>query len=177
MSFVYIDSPVAAIHAEINSVRTSPDVIAIVIKVPPPNKPPAGAVTFNDLECTVDDIQKISEIISKMGEKSKLYLLAHESYLRKIGDEVRHVHPLKFLSVALSNPYLKSCMVKFRDDYFKWHNFIIDLQDALNAHSSQGNVSKYLNDFAKTVGVAPEAIQKHVDKREWVEMIDYILTH
>lgn len=178
----------SCIHIEAKSLRLPPfardgisvsvvDAIASIIKIPSPDQQPAGKAAFKDLECTVDDIRKINEIISKMGEKNKVYLLLHEAYLRKIGDEVRHVHPLKFLSVILSDPYLKSCMAKFRTDFFKWHNFISDLESALDLHSSQGTLSMYVDDFAKSINVPPDGIKKYIDKHEWTQMIDYILAH
>jgi hypothetical protein len=153
-----------------------PDAIAAIIKVPSPIQPAPGNVQFENL-CNLDDIRIINEIISTIATKNKAYLLWHESQLRKLGDEVQHVHPLKFLSVILADVYLKSCLEKFRHDYFKWHGFYGDLQKALNAHSDLGTVQTYFNDFAKSVGVAPESIRKYADKREWVDMIDYIIAH
>lgn len=153
-------------------------VIATMVKIPPMNQPPASILTFAQLPCTPQDEQKIHRLISSMAEHGKMtLLLKYQGELRQIGRDIEYVHPLKFLSIILSDSYLKSCLKKIRGDYFKWTNFMDGLGDGLSSQAEKKAVAIYLNDFAKKVGVAPESIQRFIETRHWEDMVVYLLNN
>lgn len=130
---------------------------------------------WNDLICTDEDRANIYEIISTVGEKSKLALLFYQSYLREKGAQITHVHPLKFLAVIFSDAHLKICMYYIWDDYFKRSSFIGDLSDALNREADRDKIYPYLTDFANEVGKPIETVKSYVDVRDWNNMIIFLL--
>lgn len=155
-----------------------PKRLASIVKVPPSKPPVTAEGAFKDLECTNEDVQKITRLISVMGENGKLtLLLKYQKELRQIGREIEHVHPLKFLSVILTNPHLKSCMREVHSDYFKWTNFLDGIGNGLSSQHKQGKVSVYLNDFAQTVGVSVESLQPYVQSHDWENMLVYLINH
>ena len=152
------------------------DRIASIIKIPPPTQPPAGELSYNQLACSEIDRQKITRLISVMAENGKLTLLIkYQRDLRQIGREIDHVHPLKFLSTIFSNPTLKGYMKEIYHDYFKWTNFMDGLGNGLTAQAKQGKIVPYLNDFAKEVGVQPEALQGYVQSLDWENMLVFLM--
>lgn len=153
-----------------------PNALASIIKIPPTRPPDPSAISYNDLPLSIDDAQKITRLITVMGENGKVALLfKYQKELRQIGREIEHVHPLKFVSVILSNPYLKSCMKEVHKDYFKWTNFMDGLGNGLTSQNKQGRVSIYLNDFANAFGVSLEKLQQFVDKQEWENMLIFLI--
>lgn len=165
-------------HAELAEISYKVPHVASIVKIPPPTQPPASAATFADLPCSQEEVQKINKLISTMAEHGKLTLLVkYQGELRQIGREIEHVHPMKFLSVILSDPYLKSCLSRIKDDYFKWSNFMDGIGNGLSVQDKQGKVSIYLNDFAKACNIPVESIQGFVQSHSWEDMIVYMINH
>ena len=155
-----------------------PNILASIIKIPPTEPPAASAATFNDLVCSPEDVQKITRLVSVMGENGKVVLLfKYQKELRQIGREIDHVHPLKFITVIMSDPHLKSCIKQVHSDYFKWTNFLDGLGNGLTSQHSQNKISVYLNDFAKGLGLAPESLQKYVEKQDWENMLIFLMNN
>ena len=152
--------------------------IASIIKIPPTQPSAPSEISYNDLPLSDEDAQKITRLITVMGENGKVTLLfKYQKELRQIGREIEHVHPLKLMSVIMANPYLKACMKQVFSDYFKWTNFMDGIGNGLTSQHKQGKVSIYLNDFAKVFGIAPEILQKYADKQEWENMILFLINN
>lgn len=143
-----------------------------ILKKPPPKPIELG---YTDLVCTEQDRADIYEIISTVAARGKLSLLFQQNHLREKGAQITHVHPLKFLGVIFSDPYLKNCMSYIWDDYFKRTNFIADLSGALSREADRGKLHPYLGDFAKEVGISPEAIKGYIDTRDWGNLLLFLI--
>lgn len=140
-------------------------------------KPPVKPVetSYFQLECTEQDKANIYEIISTMAEKGKLSLLFQQSYLREIGAQINHVHPLKFLAVIMKEPYLKSCMSYIWDDYFKRNGFMDGIAPALSREAEKGKLEFHLDEFAKDVGLPKEHIKAYFDVHDWENLVLYLI--
>ena len=155
-----------------------PNAIASIIKIPPSQPPAPSDISFNELPLSSEDAQKITRLISVMGENGKVTLLfKFQKELRQIGRDIEHVHPLKLLSVIMSDPYLKKCMQQIHGDYFKWTNFMDGIGNGLTSQDKQGKVKIYLDDFAKAYGVEPGTLQKFADNQEWENMLIYLINN
>lgn len=143
-----------------------------IIKKPPVKSVETG---YHDLICSDQDQANIYEIISTMAEKGKLSLLFQQSYLREIGAQINHVHPLKFLAVILKEPYLKSCMAVIWDDYFKRNGFMDGLAPSLSREAEKGKVQFYLQDFASDIGMPYEHIKPYADVHDWENMVLFLI--
>ena len=175
-------APLSAYVAEAVCLSSLPELIAGIIKIPPPdsssNAP--SEMTFGELICTEADRENIAYIISTMAENGKLKLLfSYKSELKQRGAEINHVHPLRLLGVVFSDPYLKECMDRIYDDYFKWDGFLNGEGDgliqSLQRHASQGRIEVYLNDFAKQVGADPEIVKGYAKSSDWENLVRYLL--
>ena len=138
----------------------------------PPSRPTESS--YKELVCTDQDRENIREIISAMGEKGKLALLFQQTYLRELGTHINHVHPLKFLSVIMTDQYLKSCMTIIWNDYFKKKGLLDGLVPALSREAEKGKLQLYLPDFANEVGVLHEDLKPYTDVYDWENMVLFI---
>lgn len=131
------------------------------------------------LICTQEDRAKIAEIITALGTKGKIALLFNQSHYRRLGKDIEHVYPLKFLEVILTDKELKNYMRIFRKDYFKWSNFIGDFSKSLTNRVKDGSLVNFLPEFSKVVNVNVEKIKPFLsDKSDnrWEKMIDLLLS-
>jgi hypothetical protein len=190
---IHFDAPTATttyayVHASIKTRTTAPflkDELSVAlpktiahIVIPPPTQPPTADVAYDQLACSDVDKQKITRLISTIAENGKLVLLLkYQRELRQIGREIDHVHPLKFLSTIMSNPTLKADMREIYHDYFKWTNVMDGLGNGLTTQAKQGKVAIYLNEFAKEVGVKPEALQGYVQSQDWENMVVFLMNN
>ena len=163
-------------------IRSIPDLIAGVIKIPPAETTlmPPKEYSYEELVCTDLDRKNVGYIISTMAEHGKLKLLfSYKSELEQRGLEINHMHPLKLLAVVFSDPYLKECMRQIHTDYFKWDGFLNGqgggLVQSLERHASQGKIDPYLTAFATEVGADPEVLQGYAKSSDWENMVRYLL--
>lgn len=142
-----------------------------IIKIPPKDAIPT---TYQALVRSEKDEEVITELITNMGEKSKLGLLRIALHMEELGDHVRHVHPYKFFGYIYSQPHLKECMQMILSDYWKKNSFINGMTPALNNEHRVGSLRKYIKNFCEEAGVKPYQIQPYLDSRDWEGMLHFL---
>ncbi len=148
-------------------------IVAGIIKIRP-NK----NVKYTDLPCSEEDRSRIVEIFSTMGKHGKISLLLnHKSRLEQLGDEIRHVAPLKVLEVLCTTPNMREYLLLVMDDYFKRSNFLEGITPNLNSDATKGKLQEFLPDFATAVGTQKENLEPFVVKKAWREFIEYLFEH
>ena len=158
-----------------NQFKQAGFVLGKIIKIPPKKN---TNLTYQELPCPKKDQNKIIDLITTIGNHGKFdLLLNHKSRCEKLGDEVRYIHPYKFLSVIMKNPETKKAMKNIYEDFFKWHNFIGGIAPVLNNHKKMGTLNKYLNDFADDIHIHPNHLKPFIEAGNWKEFIHYIITH
>jgi hypothetical protein len=145
---------------------------ASIIKKPPvkPMETP-----YAELICTDQDKTRIHEIVTTTAENSKLHLLFKQSYLKGLGSQIDHVHPLKFLSTIITDPHLKSCLGYIWNDHFKKNGFLDGLGPALTRESEKGKLQQYIAPFSAEVGVSPESLRPYFDVHDWENMVFFLI--
>jgi hypothetical protein len=145
---------------------------ASIIKFPPPN---TKKDAYKDLVCTDQDRMNIHELITILAENGKLSLLVKQSYVKNLGAQVNHVHPLKFLGVIFSNPALKMAMTDIFDDYFKRSGFMDGLGGSLSREADKGQLDPFLEDFAAEVKVPVGELRKFIQSRDWENLVRFLM--
>lgn len=130
---------------------------------------------YQDLACTEKDQSVIHEIITTMAENGKLYLLMKKSYMHGLGEQINHVHPLKFLSTILTHPHLKECLYGIFDDYFKRNGFMDGIGGSLTREAEKNKLTQYIDGFAKEVGTTKDQIQSFFDQKDWEALVRHFL--
>lgn len=155
----------------------SPSVqLAAIVKIPKTDdnqKPTYDSLTPSELEK-----REIEDLISSMGQYGKITLLIkHKSRLEKIGDDLRHLHPYKFLSTIFANPQLKIYMKEIMQDYFKRTNFIDGLVPSIEAELVKGTIYEFLSDFCSELSLNENDVRSIIDKKDWTRLVGYLTNH
>jgi len=151
--------------------------LASIIKIPSKTD---KNLTFAELPRTLEDEQKIDDLISSMGIHGKLTLLLHhEKRLRKIGDELRYLHPFKFLGFIFSpkNSHLKQHMGEIFDDYFKRTNFVKDYSQTMDIYDLKNDLTVYLEDFSKEVDIPANEILPFIKDKNWEGLVRFLIKY
>ncbi len=154
----YAPSPVASL-------------IATMIKFPVEDKSPAYA----DLVCTQQDQANIYEIITQLADNGKISLLFKKGYIEDLGDQIQHVHPLKFLSTIVIHPHLNSCLYEVFDDYFKRNGFMNGIGPRLTKEAEKGKLNQYIADFAGEVKIPQDRLMKFFKNQDWEGLVRFFI--
>lgn len=136
---------------------------------------PIENLPYTKLECTEHHKTVIKTIISLMGENGKLWLLANKGKMNQLGEEIRTVHPLKFLETIFSNGYLVKCMAIIFDDYFKKKGFMDGLGSSLDAKFQTGELKRYMADFAESLGISKKLIEPYFKNADWDNLVYFLI--
>ncbi len=150
-------------------------ILSAIVKFPSKNN---KMVTYQELPRTFEDEQKIDDLISTLGIHGKITLLLHhEKRLRKMGDELRYMHPFKFIGYIFSKPDLKEHMRAIFDDYFKRTNFVKDFAQTMDIYDLRNKLMPYLDDFANEVKIAVDKIKPFIDKKDWEGLLRFLINY
>jgi hypothetical protein len=146
--------------------------LAAIIKLPPN---PGVDVAYVDLVCTDEDRANIEELIKSIADNSKFSLLLNQNHLKNIGAQINHVHPLKFLAVAVSSEQLKGHLIQIFDDYFKRNGFMDGLGQSLTREAEKKKIELYLPAFAEEIGVPQESMHSYIQSRDWEGLLQFLM--
>ena len=148
---------------------------AAIVKIPSKGQ---KNESFAELPRTAEDEVKITDLISTMGSNGKIALLLHhERRLRKMGDELRYIHPLKFIGFIFSKPDLKEHMGSIFDDFFKRINFVKDYSQAIDVFDLKNMLVIYVDDFCKEVDVNPDKIRPFINNKDWEGLLRFLINN
>ncbi len=130
------------------------------------NVPEGELSAYERLPISVEDKQKINAILTTMADNNVFQLLFEKKRLERLGQEVNHVHPLRFLGAVFNDPRLVYCMFQIRNSGFKWNGFIDGLADRLKLEIRANNVNKYVLGFSESLDVRAEDVQTYVNYQD-----------
>ena len=160
---------------EITKSMTTSNLIAGIVKIPPKqeNKTYATLPGSDPIER-----EKMIELFTIMGSHGKVdLLLYHEKHLRKLGEEIKHVHPLKLLGCVFSTPNMKEYMDDIYHDYFKWKNFFGGYAPNMDHELMKNNLLQYTEDFALEVNIPSHRIKPFLDNRDWKGLFKFLIDY
>jgi len=130
---------------------------------------------FHRLPINHVDREKISKIIHTMGKERVYKLLFKKSELERLGREVNHVHPFRFLWHVFTNDQLRHDMRKIYSSYFKWRGFLDGLCERLNREADADNLNRYARGFSREVGKSEGDILNYIRSRRFEQMVIYLM--
>ncbi|MDE3055999.1 MAG: hypothetical protein KGI80_04850 [Verrucomicrobiota bacterium] len=156
-----------------SSFAFSPTPTAAVIKITPKKD-----LSYSDLPCTEQDRVRIAELITCLADSNYATLLLREEHLRRLGHQLNDVHPLKFLSVLVTQ--MKPRLKQVFEDSLKRRGFIHG-QDGLAVNLSReaqkGQLPSYIAPFAAEVGVSPAQIEPFFSRGDWEGLASFLIYH
>jgi hypothetical protein len=117
----------------------------------------------------------IEKIVSSLAEKTLAQLLLDRKEMEKRGDQVRHVHPLRFMGHVFHDPYLKSCLPQFKNSAFKWSNFVDGFVQKMREEMAKGNIVKHLEGFCDYLKIDIEKVSELVNKGQFEDLIYFLM--
>lgn len=117
----------------------------------------------------------IEKIVSSLAEKTLAQLLLDRKEMEKRGDQIRHVHPLRFMGYVFHDPYLKACLPQFKNSAFKWSNFIDGFVQKMREEMAKGNVVKHLEGFCDYLKVDLEKVSELVNSGQFEDLIYFLM--
>lgn len=115
-------------------------------------------------------------IVTTLATASWPSLLAKKSSLKKAGDRIDHLHPLRFLRTVFNDEELNGCLHVIRDRSKVWKEFYSGLSDTLEKEASANNITDTMvADFAKSVKVNVKLISKPIKDHNWDGFIEILM--
>ncbi len=139
--------------------------------------PVEGNPTDLFLKLPLKDSEKkiIASIVETLADNNVFQLALKETEMNQRGDKINHVHPLRFLGVAFSDPKLKSCMQEIKKNYFKWNGFIGGLSKRIDEEYNRDNLLRYVPGFSSYVNVDPEQVKRYISNRDWDGLVRFLM--
>ena len=118
-----------------------------------PPTPPQTADLFSLLPITPEEKEKIRLIIHTLGTTWLPVLVGQASYLGRLGREIDHVHPLRFLERILLDNTLLGHLDTIHNTPFVWTQFLEGLSGKLNRE--RAGLPAYIPGFARSMQIDP----------------------
>ena len=122
--------------------------------------------------------EDIRYILKTLATNSWLQLLNAQSSLKKAGDRIDHIHPLRFLMCIFTDEELKASVHSIRDRNKIWHEFFDGLANSLEEESKRNNLrNEHIRDFASIINIDHSLIAPSIQEQQWQKTIDQLLLY
>lgn len=161
--------PRAGLSANKENLEALVQLPAVTLSEPPKEN------TYEQLPLTGDERQKIGLILKTLAENNVVNLLFEKKHLERLGHDINHVHPLRFLGTVFKEPRLVYFVRQIRRSTFKWRGFIDGFSSRFNEEIKEGNVNAYLPGLAESLNVRVEEIQSYVNYQDFEGLVIFLL--
>lgn len=120
--------------------------------------------------------KEMTYIITTLANDSLLSIGTSRSSLKKAGDKIDHLHPLRFLMTIFTDEKLKAGVHAIRDrGGWTWEGFIDGITGSLKAEGGRNNLLPYVSDFAEKVKIDPSLILPSLEKGKWSDFVNLLI--
>ncbi len=130
---------------------------------------------YQQLVVSPTDAERIRSLVKTIASESLTELFLKRKQLKKMGTQIHHVHPIRFLGIIVSDPNLKSGMIAIEKSFFKWSSFIQGLSERLNEEYDHSNLAPYIPGFCDTIKANPIQVQTFMKQKKWSELVKYLI--
>lgn len=122
------------------------------------------------------DTTDLTYILDTLAQASLLKIGKSKSSLKKAGDRIDHIHPLRFLLTIFSDEKLKADIHAIRDRGWIWSEYIDGLSRTLNQEAQAGNLKpEFVQNFASTLGVDYNTVMHFIQSKQWTGLVDNLI--
>ncbi len=104
---------------------------------------------------------------------SWMTLISKSTEMKRIGQEIRHVHPLKFLEYIFKHAALPAKMDAVQKNSLTWNPFVKGLSEKLQKEAQ--NLPGCILGFARSVNVNTEDIKPFFARRNWAGLVQFLI--
>lgn len=120
-----------------------------------------------------DDLAFITTTLARSSLPS---LATSKSSLKKAGDRIDHLHPLRFLMTIFTDEELKANISAIRSRSWVWGKFYDGLEGSLKEESRKNNMNnEFVIDFANIIGINVSLIQNAIQEKHWKEFVNILI--
>lgn len=130
---------------------------------------------YDNLPISNEEKQKIAKILTTMADNNVFQLLFEKKYLERLGQEVHHVHPVRFLGTVFIDPNLVKCMHSIHSSGFKWGGFMDGFAERLKGEIKAGNVNHYIPGLAEKLNVRASDIQAYINTKDIEGLVVFLM--
>ncbi len=127
------------------------------------------------LSITAQEKQLISKLLTTMADNNVFQLLIEKGRLEKIGKNIHHIHPMRFLATVFSDQQLTECMREIRRSHFKWDGFMDGFAQRMKGEAAKGNLAPYVPGFASEVHRDPEVILSYILSQNFEGLVKFLI--
>lgn len=135
-------------------------------------------VIWRDYHEQVTDQEKeyIAFIVTTLGNKPLTKIYKEKDNLKKIGDKIDHIHPLRFLMTVFTDEELKAAIANIKESRWVWGEFKKGLFNSLKDESKSKNMNiEFIQDFANTVEIDSSLIIPAINQSDWDGLISILI--
>ena len=130
---------------------------------------------YYELRLTPSDSQNIAKLIDYLA-MSKPKILLNKNKVEKVGDNVRAVHPLRFIGHIISTPSLKKKLEKdIEGSLFVWGNFVKGFGERMSKEKSHGRLDRYIPGFCQYLGISEQTVQHYIKQEKWEDFVKFLI--
>jgi hypothetical protein len=127
---------------------------------------------FRQLPITQEEQRKIFTIVNTMGQ-SWLTLLRNKGTLETYGEQIQHVHPLKFLEYTFKHPTLPKDLESASKSSLTWTPFISGLSEKLRRVAA--TLPQYKASFARSINVNLNDLDPFFSTANWDALVRFLI--
>ena len=124
-------------------------------------------------EVAKSEKKDMTYIITTLSQSSLLSIANERSSLKKAGQRIEHVHPLRFLCTIFSDEELKIGIKGIRErSSWIWDEFFSNFKDNLEKEDQKNNIlSSHVKDLAKKIKIDSALIIPIINRKDWGQLI------
>lgn len=130
---------------------------------------------FYSLPISMLDRQNIGRLLTIMAENSVFKLLFEKKRLERIGHDINHVHPIRFIATLFSDFRLVTCLQRIKQSTFKWDGFVDGFSERLRQEVRAKNVNRFVPGMAKILNVNAADVQAYINYDDFEGLMNYLI--
>lgn len=120
--------------------------------------------------------EDLAYITTTLARSSLPSLATSKSSLKKAGDRIDHLHPLRFLMTIFTDEELKANISAIRSRGWVWDKFYSGLEGSLKEEARKNNMNnEFVVDFANIIGINVSLIQPAIQEKRWKEFVNLLI--
>lgn len=129
-------------------------------------------------EVSEKEKKNISYIITTLGNKPLTRVWKEKSELKKVGDRINAIHPLRFLMCVFTDENLKVAMHNLKGRDWVWNEFKKGLYHSLDEETAAQNMHlEYIQHFSDTLLIQSSLILPAIQQGKWDDFIYLLLKY
>lgn len=122
------------------------------------------------------DVDDISFILGTMAKSSLISIATQRSALKRAGERIDHLHPLRFLEAIFSSEELKAYVAAVRNKSFVWKEFLSGIVGSLEDESKNKNLTQeQLREFATKFHLDLNPLMPLIKEKKWKEFVNQLI--